>query len=891
MQSESDAVRAIYREGDTIRHINVVEDKGEGITIERHFTDDDGLNVWDRITTDDRKACITDGAGNIKFEQPVKHIPEFWSQTAVNIVASKYFRGTIGAPDRENSIFQLTSRVVDTITNWGVDGGYFKTQDDSLRFREELEHLLVHQMYSFNSPVWFNVGVEGEEYPQCSACFINKVTDDMESIMALAATEARLFKGGSGAGVNLSPLRSSKEGLSGGGKASGPVSFMRGYDSFAGVIKSGGKTRRAAKIVILDCDHPDIMEFITCKAHEEKKAWALINSGYDGDFRGEAYSTIGFQNANHSVRVSDEFMIAAMHGSDWDLKAVKGKDILDSVNAKDVLMEIANCTHVCGDPGIQYDTTINNWHTCKNSDKIHASNPCSEFMFLNESACNLGSLNLSSFIKYNGEFDVSGFRHACRIAILAQEIIVDYSSYPTHEIAKNSHNFRPLGLGFANLGSMLMRMGIPYDSEIGRAYASAITALMTGEAYSMSAFIANDRGPFPMYHGDHNEKSMMEVIGMHRDAAYQRCQVRIQQDLLDASKEVWDTAISLGEKYGFRNAQVSLLAPTGTIAFMMDCDTTGIEPDIALIKYKRLVGGGTLKIVNQAVKPALEKLGYTQNEAKDIIQFIDEHETIEGSPLRDEDLPVFDCALRPKCGVRFISPMGHLKMMAACQPFLSGAISKTVNVPENSTAEEIYDLYMEAWKMGLKAVAIYRDNSKRSQPMSMGEEQNDKPVKLERKKLPKDRDAKTHKFNIGGHEGFLIVGLYPDNTPGEIFITMSKQGSTISGLMDTIAIQTSMLLQYGVPLEVIVRRFSHMRFEPSGFTGSKEVPVAKSIVDYIFRFLAAKYLDSGEMTTHEPETEENMRADAPPCPECGAITQRSGTCYTCTGCGTTTGCG
>lgn len=895
---QSDNVRLIHRKGDTKRHINQVTDRGEGVVVERKWTTEE-QSVWDTFTTEERVALITDAEGNVAFEQPVTDVPPDWSQLAVNVVASKYFRGTMGTPERETSIHGLINRVVSTITGWGVEGGYFKTEDDSLRFFDELEYLVTNQMFAFNSPVWFNVGAPGEEHPQCSACFINEVSDDMESIMALAATEARLFKGGSGAGCNLSTLRSSKEGLSGGGIASGPVSFMKGYDAFAGVIKSGGKTRRAAKMVMLDCVHPDIMEFITCKANEEKKAWALIDAGYGGDFRGEAYSSVFFQNANHSVRVSDAFMAAALNDDDWDLIGVCSGDVMETVKARDVLMEVARATHLCGDPGLQYDTTINKWHTCSATDRIHASNPCSEYMFLNQSACNLGSLNLLKFLDYNDNFDIEAFKHAVDICILAQEIIVDFSSYPTAPIAQNSHDYRPLGLGYANLGALLMTMGLPYDSNEGRNFAGAITSLMCGQAYAMSAIIAQDRGAFNGY--EKNRDSMIDVMHNHRAASYSAPRRGDHKHVQDAANEAWDIAVGIGEKHGYRNAQVTVLAPTGTIAFMMDCDTTGIEPDIALVKFKKLVGGGQLKIVNQAVPRALRKLGYDKMEVSDIVSYVDEHGTIEGSRLRDEHLGVFDCALRAAEGTRSIAPMGHVKMMGAAQPFLSGAISKTVNVPEDASEEDIYDMYMEGWKLGLKAIAIYRDGSKRSQPLDTTKtEKESTETVIQRKKLPADRDAKVHKFNVGGHEGFLTMGFYPDGTLGEIFISMSKQGSTVCGLMDTIAIQTSMALQYGIPLDVLVKRFSHLRFEPSGFTGNKDVPMAKSLVDYIFRFLGSKYLDSGTPAVGGQaevkvesygQTKAEGHKDSPACPECGAITQRSGSCYTCGSCGATTGCG
>ena len=835
---------------------------------------------------------------------------------------------TSDSPDRESSIKQLIQRVADTIYEWGRADGYFGSEDDASAFRDELTYLLLHQHYAFNSPVWFNVGVE--EHPQCSACFINSVEDSMESIMELAKTEARLFKGGSGAGANLSRLRGSEEKLNGGGTASGPVSFMRGFDAFAGVIKSGGKTRRAAKMVILDCDHPDIEEFIDCKAIEEKKAWALIEQGYDGSFTGEAYGSVFFQNANHSIRATDDFMRAAVEDRTWALKPRLDASASSSVSAKNLLMAAAKATHVCGDPGIQFDSTINLWHTCQTTDRINASNPCSEYMFLDDSACNLGSLNLMRFADADGEFQSGRFRHACAIVTTAQEILVDNASYPTAKIAQNSHDYRPLGLGYANLGALLMARGVAYDSEPGRDLAAAITALMCGTAYATSAQIAEARGAFAGY--DRNRASFLSVMNMHRDHAYALDDARIPADLLGAARNAWDEVVRRGEVHGFRNAQVTVLAPTGTIAFMMDCDTTGIEPDIALVKYKRLVGGGMLKIVNQTVPTALKRLGYGEKAQTTILEYIEKEETIEGAPhLQDVHLPVFDCAFRAQKGTRSIEPMGHIKMMAAVQPFLSGAISKTVNVPEDATTDDIFDMYVQAWRLGLKAVAVYRDNSKRSQPLATNKDKqtgpqrnvqqgNQPPVEWKpwRRPLPAERAALTHKFAVGGHEGYITVGLYDDGTPGELFITMSKEGSTISGLMDTIATSISLALQYGVPVSVLVDRFSHMRFEPSGFTGNPNIPIAKSIVDYIFRWIGQKFIKSEEavdstMSTQAEKALEaalgknqmtlpmesserakevfRTQADAPPCPQCGSITVRAGACYACTNCGASTGCG
>jgi ribonucleoside-diphosphate reductase alpha chain len=738
---------------------------------------------------------------------------------------------------------QLIGRVANTIAEWGLKDGYFDSAEDSETFRSELTYLLLHQMLAFNSPVWFNVGVD--PHPQCSACFINSVEDTMESILELAKTEARLFKGGSGTGSNLSTVRSSRENLNGGGTASGPVSFMRGFDSFAGVIKSGGKTRRAAKMVILNADHPDILEFIDSKAHEEKKAWALIEAGYDGGVNGEAYSSVFYQNANHSIRVTDEFMRAAVEDKAWATRAVTTGKAMDSLKGREVLWKAAEAAHVCGDPGIQFHTTINLWHPCPNTAQINASNPCSEYMFLDDSACNLASLNLMKFMDEHGHFDVDSYKHAIELSILAQEIIVDNSSYPTARIADNSHDYRPLGLGYANLGALLMAQGKPYDSEEGRSFAAALTSVMCGHAYATSARIAQSRGPFAGY--AKNAEPFLGVMRMHRDHAYAIRDGGLPGDLLETARSVWDDAVDVGTDYGFRNAQVTVLAPTGTIAFMMDCDTTGIEPDIALIKYKRLVGGGMLKIVNRTVPHALRVLGYDAKQTDEIVTYVEQNETIEGAPhLRQEHLAVFDCAFRAAKGSRTIAPMGHVKMMAAVQPFLSGAISKTVNMPEEATVQDIFDTYVQAWKLGLKAIAIYRDGCKKAQPLSTSKDEGKKKeeirvvevAKAARRSLPSERAAITHKFAVAGHEGFVTVGLYEDGTPGELFITMSKEGSTISGLMDTIATSISLALQYGVPLRVMVDRFSHMRFEPSGFTGNRDIPMAKSIVDYIFRSIA-----------------------------------------------------
>jgi ribonucleoside-diphosphate reductase alpha chain len=839
-----------------------------GLRFERRWTRP-GIHPYDEITWELRTAGISSESGKSVFEQADVEVPSFWSQLATNVVVSKYFRGHLGTPEREHSVKQLIDRVVNTITAWAETQRYFATPEDLAAFKAELTHLLVHQKMSFNSPVWFNVGIEAK--PQCSACFINSVQDSMTSIMDLAKTEAMLFKYGSGAGSNLSPIRSSRERMSGGGVASGPVSFMKGYDAFAGVIKSGGKTRRAAKMVILDADHPDIVDFIDSKMLEERKAWALIEQGYDASFTGEAYGSIFFQNANHSVRVTDEFMRAVIEDREWTTHAVTDGAPVDTYRARELFRKMADAAWVCGDPGIQYDTTINDWHTSANTDRIYASNPCSEYMFLNDTACNLASLNLLKFVREDGEFDVEAYRYAARVTITAQEILVDNASYPTPKIEENSHRFRPLGLGYANLGALLMSRGLAYDSDEGRDYAAALTAIMHGEAYRQSSIIARDHGgPFVDY--DVNREPFLRVIRKHRDAAYRIPTAGVPEDLLDAAKVVYDEALALGEKHGYRNAQVTVLAPTGTIAFMMDCDTTGIEPDIALIKYKKLVGEGFLKIVNNTVPVALRRLGYTPDQVEEIVAYVNANETIEGAPaLRPEHLPVFDCAFKPVNGERSIHYMGHVRMMAAVQPFLSGAISKTVNMPEAATAEEIETVYLEGWKLGLKAIAIYRDGSKRSQPLSTGKKKDEavadadsetvaalraelataqaEAAKPHRRRLPAERTAVTHKFDIAGHEGYITVGLYPDGQPGEIFLKMAKEGSTVSGLMDTFATSVSLALQYGVPLRDLVNKFAHVRFEPSGFTGNAEIPIAKSIVDYIFRWLGSRFLSTDEKTS------------------------------------------
>jgi ribonucleoside-diphosphate reductase alpha chain len=931
-----------------------------GVRFHRRYTKK-GVHPYDVIEWELRDAVITNEKGRVVFEQRGVEVPKSWSQTATNIVVSKYFRGEIGKPERETSVRQMVDRVAKTIADWGRLGGYFSTEDDAQAFEDELTDILVNQRAAFNSPVWFNVGVNPK--PQCSACFINSVKDDMRSILNLAVTEGMLFKYGSGTGSNLSSLRSSKEKLAhSSGKSSGPVSFMKGFDAFAGVIKSGGKTRRAAKMVILNIDHPDVEEFILCKSKEEKKAHALIGAGYDSSLDGDAYSSIFFQNANNSVRVTDDFMRAVVEDRDWQTKAVTTGEPVDTYRARDLMGKISTAAWECGDPGLQYDSTVNRWHPCPNSGRINASNPCSEYMFLDDTACNLASLNLMKYRKENGDFDVESFKHAVEVVITAQEIVVDYSSYPTPAIEQNSHDYRPLGIGYANLGALLMSRGLAYDSDDGRNFAAAVTALLSGHAYYQSSKIAEALGSFRYYRL--NEKPFLKVIGMHRDHAYAVAANGVPKDLLDDARRSWDNALEHGMAHGFKNAQISVLAPTGTIGFLMDCDTTGVEPDIALVKYKWLVGGGLMKIVNTTVPEALERLGYTEAESRDILDHIDKQDTIEGAPhLKDEHLAVFDCAFKPAKGKRSIHYMGHIRMMSAVQPFISGAISKTVNLPSDATVEDVQDAYVEAWKLGLKAIAIYRDGSKGQQVLTTSAEKNaDKKsaagapqsapppqVKVEyrplRRRLPDERRSVTHKFSIAGHEGYITVGLYDDGQPGEIFIRMAKGGSVISGLMDSFATSTSIALQYGVPLKVLVNKFVHVRFEPSGFTSHPNIRIAKSIVDYIFRWMALRFLppedqralglnlethtlgEKGdaevESSAEKPVVAEEMAAasgtpapqqldmraavdrsrtadaltmsfdvqsDAPSCSDCGAIMVRSAACYKCLNCGNTSGC-
>src|SRR5579862_7906140 len=912
--------------------------KATGQEFRRHFTDG-RTSPFDKVEWEKRNAIIGNEKGQTIFRQEDVEVPKSWSQTATNIVASKYFHGKLNTPDRETSVRQLIGRVVDTIVGWGESGGYFASPSSRDAFRDELAHLLVEQKVAFNSPVWFNVGVQPK--PQCSACFINSVKDDMESIMGLARTEGMLFKWGSGTGTNFSTLRGSRESLSGGGIASGPVSFMKGFDAFAGVIKSGGKTRRAAKMVILNVDHPDIVEFIECKHKEEQKAHALIREGYDSAIDGEAYTSIFFQNANHSVRVSDDFMRAVEEDKDWWTKNVTDGQPSEKLRAKDLLYKMAESTWHCGDPGMQYDTTVNRWHTCKNTARINASNPCSEYMFLDDTACNLASLNLMKYVNSSGTFDVKAFKHAVDVTITAQEILVDFASYPTPKIAENSHNFRPLGLGYANLGALLMSMALPYDSDEGRDVAGAVTALMCGEAYAQSARVAEKMGPFPGY--PVNREPMLDVIRMHRDAVRGIQAEHVQPQLMDAAQESWDDALALGEQHGFKNSQVTVLAPTGTIGFMMDCDTTGIEPDLALVKYKKLVGGGLIKIVNNTVPAAIMKLGYTPEQTSQIVAYIDKNGTVEGAPyFNAEHLPVFDCSLAPAGGGRSINWTGHVKMMAATQPFLSGAISKTINMPEESTIEDIMEAYLESWKLGLKAVAIYRDNSKKSQPLNAGgEKKEDKnkaaeavsaaviePMQRElfaraqREKMPAERASVTHKFSVGGHEGYITVGLYEDGRPGEVFIKMSKEGSTLSGVMDGLALTISIGLQYGVPLKVFVDKLLNTRFEPSGITANANIRFVSSVLDYIARWLGGRFISSdylklngaapeviatAPMQTNlqttltmppaikpsEPagsRSPSNAHEGAPTCSECGMLMVPNGACYKCENCGSTSGC-
>ncbi len=1020
---------------------NPLEGDGTGLTFGRHFTKS-AVHPFDEIEWERRDSAIYNEKGNVIFKQDQVEVPTFWTQLATDIAASKYFRKA-GVPDveSEDSARQLVTRVARTLRRAGEEiGGYFATSDDAETFEMELTHILVTQRGAFNSPVWFNCGLWHEygikgaggnyhwdreekqvnitqnayQYPQNSACFIQSVDDSLDSMLDLQKAEVRLFKYGSGTGSNFSKVRAKGEHLSSGGESSGVLSFLEGFDRWAGSIKSGGTTRRAAKMVILDMDHPEIVDYIDWKMKEEEKAKTLIAAGYPADFNGEAYGTVSGQNSNNSVRISDIFMEAYLQGKPWQTTYRTSGEVADEYEAKTLMEKIAEAAWACADPGVQFDDTIQKWHTCKQTDRIYASNPCSEYLFLDDSACNLASINLVKYLNDDDTFDIDGFRATARVFITAMEIIVSLSSYPTAKIARRSHEYRPLGLGFANLGALLMRLGIPYDSAEACSYAGAITAILSGQGYQTSAEIAKSIGPFAGY--AKNRNSMLGVINMHRDAAYKIDATTCPSDLLEAAREDWDICQQKGENWGYRNSQISVIAPTGTIALLMDCDTTGIEPEFALVKFKKLAGGGYIKIVNQSVRDALEKLGYIPQHIEAIVTHIVGTGTLEGTPyinpeslkykgFTEEDIerveemlpsafdlnlafapgilgeeclerlgiaadkaaapdfelltylgfnpseiataeeiicgtgtvegaphlsskhyPVFDCAVQSgKHGTRFIHHMGPLKLMAAVQPFISGAISKTVNVPREATVDDIKELYVEAWRLGVKCLAIYRDGSKGSQPLSTSSQQDaqgetsERPI---RRRLADTRDSRTHKFSVGGHEGYMHVGFFEDGTPGEVFLTMSKQGSTISGLMDSIAILISVALQYGVPLESLVDKFSHVRFEPSGFTQDRDIPMAKSIVDYVFRWLGKEFLqqDSQEDSAGVLELDEQMalpeeihppahgnngesnpwtdreriitlrHGDSPACHECGTIMIRSGICYRCTNCGATSGC-
>jgi ribonucleoside-diphosphate reductase alpha chain len=920
----------------------------QGLSIERRFSTA-GTHPFDEIEWEIRDAVI----GNPEspaFEQRGVEFPKSWSQNATNIVAQKYFRGQLGTEQRESSVKQMIGRVAGTISGWGREGGYFASAEDADAFEAELTSILLNQKAAFNSPVWFNVGFE--ERPQCSACFILSVEDNMDSILAWNTKEGKIFRGGSGSGINLSNIRGSMEQLAKGGTASGPVSFMRGADSWAGTIKSGGKTRRAAKMVVLDVDHPDIEHFIWCKADEERKAAALRDAGFDMSIDGEGFTSIQYQNANNSVRVSDEFMEAVEAGEDWHLTARTNDETVKTVDARELMNQIADAAWRCADPGVQYDTIINRWHTCPESGRINASNPCSEYMHVDDSACNLASLNLMKFRREDGSFNVSDFEHAVDVVFLAQEIVVGFSSYPTEEITENANKFRQLGLGYANLGALLMSDGLPYDSTEGRNVAAAVTALMTGRAYRQSALIsAGATGPYDEY--ERNREPHNGVMRMHRDASYDIDETGIKGELLEAAQRSWDEAVELGEEHGYRNAQATVLAPTGTISFLMDCDTTGIEPDFSLVKFKELVGGGQMTIVNKSVPLALRTLGYSEAEVDQIDAHIAENATIIGAPgLKEEHLPVFDVAV----GERAISHTGHIEMMAATQPFISGAISKTVNLPQTATVEDIADAYTRGWKGGLKALAIYRDGSKTAQALrtdaqeEKGDEAEAVAAPPERKRMPKTRESITHKFSIAGHEGYITAGKYEDGSVGEIFLTdIGKEGSTMRGLLNAFATAISIGLQYGVPLETFVRKFSYMRFEPEGITGNPEIPFAKSMPDYIMRWVASRFIedtetleDLGILTAEVRARQEAQQTlpieegpagnghskpgngaekakasggeavpasaaftETPPvvparmsgldlgpaCEQCGGMMQRTGSCYTCSSCGNNTGCG
>jgi len=935
---------------------------GEALSLKRFFTEP-GVHPFDTVEWELRDARIGHG-DKVSFEQTDVEFPTSWSQNATNIVAQKYFRGQLDTPAREHSVRQMIGRVAGTIADWGRQRGYFASAADGDTFESELTHILLHQIAAFNSPVWFNVGFE--EQPQCSACFILSVDDTMESILSWNTKEGMIFRGGSGSGINLSNIRGSMEPLAKGGTASGPVSFMRGADSWAGTIKSGGKTRRAAKMVVLDVDHPDIQEFIWCKAKEEDKALALRNAGFDMSIDGDGFTSIQYQNANNSVRVSDKFMRAVENGDEWRLVArTTGEPIGEALDARALMNEIAEAAWRCADPGVQYDTTINQWHTCPNSGRINASNPCSEYMHVDDSACNLASLNLMKFRRADGSFDVESYEHAVDIVFLAQEIVVGASSYPTDGIARNANAFRQLGLGYANLGAYLMSNGMPYDSDAGRGTAAAITALMTGRAYRRSAEIAAAVGTYERY--PENREPHNAVMRMHRDASYAIPDTTCEDDaLLAAARRSWDEAVAIGDEHGYRNAQATVLAPTGTISFLMDCDTTGVEPDFSLVKFKELVGGGQMTIVNRTVPLALQELGYDDQQIEQIEAHINKHGTIVGAPgLAEEHLPVFDVAV----GERAISHMGHIKMMGAVQPFISGAISKTVNLPESATVADIADAYIQAWNLGVKALAIYRDGSKTAQALrtdaqkgadaatggAVTQEAIDQAVAEAlakaaaappRRKMPRERQSLTHKFSVGGHEGYITAGLYEDGSVGEIFLTdIGKEGSTLRGMMNSFATAISIALQYGVPLETLVRKFSYMRFEPEGMTMNTEIPFAKSLPDYIMRWLASRFLDEeiqeelGIMTRAvrakklAQDTATSLSGDTagpaaaapsasagdggasvaptaaltdtppvvpakmagldlgPACSQCGGMMQRTGSCYTCSSCGNNTGCG
>ncbi len=900
----------------------------QGLTFKRYFTTE-GRHPFDDVEWEVRDAVIPNyKEGGNAFEQRDVEFPVTWSQNATNIVAQKYFRGSLGTPQRESSVRQLAGRVVDTIRGWGHKNGYFASERDGQVFADELTHLVLTQKAAFNSPVWFNVGVP-DTPQQCSACFILSVEDHMSSILNWYVEEGTIFKGGSGSGINLSRIRSSKESLAGGGTASGPVSFMRGADASAGTIKSGGKTRRAAKMVILDVDHPDVEDFIWCKAHEEEKARALRDAGFDMDLDGRDSYSIQYQNANNSVRVTDEFMRAYEQDQDWKLKAILTGETIQTARARDLMRQMAEAAWQCADPGMQYDTTINEWHTCPASGRINASNPCSEYMHLDNSACNLASLNLMKFLDDEGNFDVKAFRRAVEIVFAAQEMLVSESSYPTEKIGENARAFRQLGLGYANLGALLMARGLPYDSDGGRAWAGAITAIMTGHAYRASARIAEAMGPFDAYAP--NADAMLRVMRKHRAAVDQIDAEQVPEGMLSAAKQAWDDAVALGEQHGYRNAQASVLAPTGTIGLMMDCDTTGIEPELALVKTKKLVGGGTMQFVNQTVPRALERLGYDEEQAGDIVAYIAEHNSIVDAPhLKAEHYAVFDTAM----GAQPIHYMGHVRMMAAAQPYISGAISKTVNMPEEATVEEVEQLFAESWKLGLKAVAIYRDNCKVAQPLSADKKKSKAAVapaaelaQPVRRRLPQSRPSVTTSFQVGDAEGYITAGSYPDDGVGEIFLKTSKQGSTLSGVMDAFAIAVSLGLQYGVPLEAFVAKFINMKFEPSGMTNDADIRFASSLVDYVFRRLALDHLPAqtreglgvasiaerkeaakretggsadeqpaGSPTAEPPsmieiiEKQTARTLDAPLCYQCGSKMQPAGSCYLCPSCGSTSGC-